>query len=113
MGFIRSLLIACVFILSSQLLYADEFNFVNGDRLSGEIVKVTEKKVTINTDLVGVVTFDRHQINMIEGEEAALYILTYYVVEEDLPEEVPAVKWERSVSASFAQSGGNTEKKSF
>ena len=108
----RFLVAGLSLLLCAQTVWAEEIRFMNGDRLSGEITKVTAEKVSVNTYIAGELEFDHAQIDTINSEEASSYLAVHHPVEEEAAEE-PETKWSRTASIGYTQSGGNTEKSQF
>jgi putative salt-induced outer membrane protein YdiY/preprotein translocase subunit YajC len=64
------ILILFVFLmLLSQLSYGDEVYFKNGDRLTGKILRLTDGKLVIKSDVGGEVTVELSNIQTLSSDE--------------------------------------------
>lgn len=62
------ILFICV-ILLAQLSYGDEVYFKNGDRLTGKILRLTDGKLVIKSDVGGEVTVELSNIQTLSSDE--------------------------------------------
>ena len=58
-------IIICLFI---SPLYSDQVFLVNGDKLTGEIIALGEKKITFETTLIGQISINQEDIETIESD---------------------------------------------
>ena len=98
-------LIFSLLFLSSS--YAAEVYLKNGDKISGNIIKQDDKKMSIKTDAMGVITLRKDFIARIEG-----------VVDQPKEEVKEVAKkrdiiWKREASAGFNATRGNTKTNQF
>ncbi len=64
----KLILFVCV-ILLAQLTYGDEVHFKNGDRLTGKILRLTDGKLVIKSDVGGEVTVELSNIQTLSSDE--------------------------------------------
>jgi putative salt-induced outer membrane protein YdiY len=90
-------------LLSLSPSYAAEVYLKNGDKITGDIVKQDDKKMSIKTDAMGLITLKKDFITRIEG-----------VADEPKKEVKEVAKkkeiiWTREASAGFNATRGNTK----
>ncbi len=129
-------MIVCVVALTT-VVQADEIHFRNGDRLSGEIVRLTDGKLVLKSETAGEVTLNLADIQTFSSESALTIRLKdgtvlHQPVAAAQPDEFaveegetlraqtfplaqiesinkPKPKWTGSISGSVASTHGNTK----
>ena len=94
-------------LLSLSPSYAAEVYLKNGDKITGDIVKQDDKKMSIKTDAMGLIMLKENFITRIEG-----------VVDEPKKKVKEVAKkkeiiWKREASAGFNATRGNTNANEF
>jgi putative salt-induced outer membrane protein YdiY len=130
------ILFVCV-ILLAQLSYGDEVYFKNGDRLTGKILRLTDGKLVIKSDVAGEVPVELSNIKTFSSEETIIINLkdgtTFeqkvssagagrfaikdsetikaqeFAVDDIVSINPPIPKWTGSVSAGITSTHGNTK----
>lgn len=91
--------------LLSSPLYADEVWLINGDKLSGSITKDGKNKITLESDIYGVLTIEKKNIDhvvMPQKPSASASINDGIQIE-----------WIREIDAGYSITTGNTETSNF
>ena len=65
----KSCLYALVVCYCCSALYAEQVTLKNGDRLTGTILTVSDKKLTIKTEHAGTVTIDWDAVAQFSSEQ--------------------------------------------
>lgn len=68
--FISFVLTICLCVLSVTNIFADQITLKNGDRLSGKIIKQDDEKIILQTELAGVITIAKTNIDKILADAA-------------------------------------------
>jgi len=101
--FKKSSITILFFIFSLNLIaYADEVYLENGDKITGEIVEVTEETISIKSEAIGTVSIKKEFIERIEGVVEKESVELADEAEED-------VIWNRNVSLGYNKTSGNTD----
>ena len=103
----KTLIAILFFILVFNLIsYADEVYLKNGDKITCEIVEITEETIFIESKAIGTVSIRREFIERIEGlaEEGSLELV-------DEAEE--GAMWDKKVSLGYNKTSGNTDTSQF
>jgi putative salt-induced outer membrane protein YdiY len=62
-------------MLNSAMVLADEIHLKNGDRISGKIIHMEERKLLIKTDYAGEITISWQQIESLSSDEKIKVVL--------------------------------------
>jgi putative salt-induced outer membrane protein YdiY len=71
----RTLLALSIVFTFAPLLCADQVFLKNGDRLTGKIVKLTDGKMTFNSDLAGQISIDLKNIQTFSADSSIKVVL--------------------------------------
>lgn len=97
--FVSFSLIICVCLLSVTNIFADQITLKNGDRLSGKIIKQDDDKIILQTELAGIITISKTNIEKILADAA----FTKETKEEAQTEKVETEKAETVKSEDKAE----------
>ena len=100
-------LIAALTLSIAAPLDADEIQFINGDRLTGEIIRATDESIDLETEHLGVVTIPRSAIlERARPIDVSLSTgtATIYAAAPD-----PFENWAAQADMGYVVSTGNTE----
>lgn len=68
--FLSFVLTICLCLLSVINIFADQITLKNGDRLSGKIIKQDAEKIILQTELAGIITISKANIEKILADAA-------------------------------------------
>ncbi len=105
------LILAAIFLTSSQL-HAKEIFLKNGDKVTGEIVKETKKKIIVQTQAFGKVSVDKEFVDYGLTDDVEAIVEDIFLETEKVPQDEKS-KWSRKISLGYSQASGNTEASQF
>lgn len=94
--FLSFILMVCLCVLSVSNIFADQITLKNGDRLSGKIIKQDDEKIILQTELAGIITISKTNIEKILADAA-------FTKEETQTEKVETEKTETVKSEEKAE----------
>jgi len=66
------ILVLCLCVLPAAVVCADAVYFTNGDKLSGEIVSLSQGKLVFKSEMAGEVTIDFSKVGTLESDKAVV-----------------------------------------
>src|SRR4051794_32288353 len=72
----RQIQIVCAFAVMCSIGFADQISLVNGDRVTGKVIKKEADSVTVKSDLIGEVTLKWKDVAAISTDAPVTVVTT-------------------------------------